>query len=103
MSAFEICLLCGTVLITISGGWAIFWARVAVDPGRRLWGRRLFVATLLLFAASALVAAWHKADGLVPLGLSAGFLVIGMLWENPGAAARTPQPEPAVDAFLGQS
>jgi len=29
------------------------------------------------------VAALHRADGLIPLGLSSGFLLVGMLWELP--------------------
>ena len=29
------------------------------------------------------LAAMHRAEGVIPLGLSSGFLVIGMLWETP--------------------
>ena len=30
--------------------------------------------------------AMHRAEGVIPLGLSSGFLVIGMLWETPPSA-----------------
>jgi hypothetical protein len=88
MSAFEICLFFLTVLAVLVGTWAIFWARSPADTARRSWGRRIFVGTLFFLGAGGLIAAWHKADGLVPLGLCAGFLVIGMLWESPVDASR---------------
>jgi len=47
-----------------------------------LWGRRLFILTLLLLGITILAAALTHARGLAPLGLIAGFLVIGMLWET---------------------
>jgi hypothetical protein len=81
MSGLDACLLAATTLGTLSGSWSIFWARTAADPGRRSWGQRLFVLTLFILGAGGLAAAWHRADGLVPLGLAAGFLLIGMLWE----------------------
>jgi len=64
------------------GGWSIYWARGQDHPVRMLWGRRLFIVTLLLLGFMILIAAWTRARGLAPLGLSAGFLVIGMLWET---------------------
>src|ERR1700751_3082398 len=83
MSGFEVSLFLLTILAVFIGSWAIFWARSVVDATRRFWGRWFFVATLCVLGAGGLMAAWHKADGLVPLGLAAGFLVIGMLWESP--------------------
>jgi hypothetical protein len=88
MSGFEICLFLLTILAVLVGSWAIFWARSVTDATRRFWGRCLFVATLCLLGIGGLIAAWHKADGLVPLGLSAGFLVIGMVWESPLEGAK---------------
>jgi hypothetical protein len=83
MSAFEAWLLLLTLVGILAGSWAIFWARNASDPARRWWGCCLFVITLLELGAGGMAAAWQRADGLVPLGLSAGFLVVGMLWEGP--------------------
>src|SRR5689334_11595361 len=64
------------------GGWSIYWARGQDHPVRMLWGRRLFILTLLLLGITILAAALTHARGLAPLGLVAGFLVIGMLWET---------------------
>ena len=46
-------------------------------------GRRLFIATLLILGAVGLIAAVALAEGLVPLGLLAGLLVVAMLVEWP--------------------
>jgi len=96
MSEFDVWLLLGTVIGVLAGGWAITWARTAADPVRRWWGRCLFVATLFFLGAGGLAAASQRADGLVPLGLSAGFLVIGMLWEVPSKGPVVRGPGPAV-------
>jgi hypothetical protein len=63
------------------GGWSIYWTRGQDHPRRILWGKTLFVGTLLLLGITALVGAVSRASGLAPLGLCAGFLVIAMLWE----------------------
>jgi hypothetical protein len=63
------------------GGWSIYWAR-GQHPARIIWGRRLFIVTLLTLGLLAVMAACARARGLAPLGLIAGFLVIGMLWES---------------------
>jgi hypothetical protein len=88
MSGFEICLFLLTILAVLVGSWAIFWARNVEDTARQFWGRCIFVGTLFFLGAGALIAAWQKADGLVPLGLCAGFLVIGILWESPVETSR---------------
>jgi hypothetical protein len=72
----------------IPGSLGILWERSSRTKGLASWGRRVFVATLLLIGAAALLAAFHRADGLIPLGLVAGLLVAGMLWENPHPAWR---------------
>jgi hypothetical protein len=67
----------------IPGSLGILWERGRQTKGLAWWGRRLFVATLLLIGAASLFAAFQRADGLIPLGLVAGLLVVGMLWEDP--------------------
>jgi hypothetical protein len=86
MSPFECLLLLDTVVGVTAGSWGICWARTATNTSRRLWGRCLFVGTLVLLGAGGLAAAWQRADGLVPLDLSAGLLVVAMLWEGPQSA-----------------
>ncbi|HLJ96327.1 MAG TPA: hypothetical protein VKU02_24350 [Gemmataceae bacterium] len=92
MSVFELWLLALTAIGLVSGVCGIVWARAGGSRGGIAMGRCLFVATLLFLGASSLLAAWHRADGLAPLGLSAGFLVIVMLWEVPSASHRQSQP-----------
>jgi len=83
VASFETWLLALMVIGLVSGGWGIVWARTGGSRGGIYLGRGLFIATLLFLGASSLLAARHRADGLAPLGLSAGFLVIVMLWEAP--------------------
>ena len=71
----------------IMGGWSICWARTHPERLRGLWGRRLFVATMLVLGGSGLVAACAHADNLASVGLLAGFLLIAMLWEFPAKRA----------------
>lgn len=88
MSAFEAWLSALMVIGLVLGGWGIVWARTGGSRGGVYLGRGLFIATLLLLGASSLLAAQHRADGLAPLGLAAGFLVIFMLWETPSVGRR---------------
>jgi hypothetical protein len=67
----------------VFGSWGILWARTARAQRLMVFGHGLFLATLLGLGASTLVAAFYRADGLVPLGLLAGSLVVGMFWESP--------------------
>ena len=83
MTGFNALLLALTAAATALGVWAICWARASRHPRRAAWGRLLFVLTQLAFAAVGLVAAGHRADALAPLGLCAGLLVVGMVWEPP--------------------
>jgi hypothetical protein len=48
-------------------------------------GRILFVGTLLLLGAVMQLAAFYQAEGIVPLGLLAGLLLVLMLWESPSS------------------
>lgn len=92
MPILELSVVVLTILGVIAGGWAIVWARTARSASRALCGRLVFVGTLLSLGTIGLVAAFHRSEGLVPMGLLAGALVVGMLWEVPqplGAAAAT--------------
>jgi hypothetical protein len=71
----------------IVGGWSICWARTHAEYGRGLWGRRVFVLTIVVLGGSGVIAACARAEGLASLGLLAGFLLIAMLWEAPGKRA----------------
>ncbi|MBI2807599.1 MAG: hypothetical protein HYX68_21675 [Planctomycetes bacterium] len=82
----ELIVLLATILGTATGGCSIYWVKATPSARRACWGRRLFVATLLSLGGLALFAAVVQADGLAPLGLLSGFLIVGMLWESPRAA-----------------
>ena len=88
MPSFEVWLSALTIVGLVLGAWGIVWARTGGTQGGILCGRGLFIGTLLFLGGSSLLAAWRRADGLAPLGLSAGFLVIFMLWELPRPALR---------------
>ena len=89
----EVCLLVVTVASLALGAWGICWAR-QVRTWRSAWGRRLFVAALLTLGSSSLLAALHRADGLVGLSLTAALLVVCMLWERPDLSAPVPHALP---------
>ena len=88
MPELEFWLLALAILGLVLGAWGILWARFSRANHRSLWGRSLFVAVIVFLAISSSVAAFHRAEGLVPLGLTAGILVIGMLWEVPSQTGR---------------
>lgn len=48
---------------------------------RECRGRVCYIAALLTLALGCGVAAYFRADTLVPLGLTSCFLVVGMLWD----------------------
>ena len=83
MPDIEICLLVLTYSGLLLGTWGILWVRGSASPLLVICGRGIFLTTLVLMGVTCLVAAFHRADGLIYLGLSAGFLVILMLWESP--------------------
>jgi hypothetical protein len=87
MPQLEVWLLIFTAIGLALGTLGIWWARVSRVQRLAFWGRGLFTGTLLFLGGSSLLAAFHEADGLVPLGLSAGLLVTGMLWEAPGSSS----------------
>jgi hypothetical protein len=90
MIELELWLLCTTLGGFFLGGVSISWARSETSPRHVFWGRRLFITTLLSLGAAGLVAALHYAEGLVPLGLLAGLLVVAMLWESPRVREEIP-------------
>ena len=85
MTSFEILLLVLALACVLLGGFSICCARTHPDHGTARWGRRVFLLVLLGLGATILVAAVVRADGLAPLGLVAGLLVVGMLWESPAS------------------
>jgi hypothetical protein len=82
----ELTVLIATLVGFVSGVGSIYWVRVRPCPRRARWGRRLFVTTLVCLGGMALFAAIMHADGLAPLGLLSGLLIVGMLWESPAPA-----------------
>ena len=92
MPDIEIWLLLLAVTGVVLGTWGIIWVRSSSSPVLIFCGRGIFVATLLFMGTSCLVAASYRADGLIHLGLSAGFLVIFMLWESPREAQTAKAP-----------
>ena len=49
-------------------------------------GRRLFIVALLTLGGVGMAAALARHEGLAPLGLLAGLLIVAMLWESPAAS-----------------
>lgn len=82
----ELSVLIATLVGLLLGGCGIYWVKVRPCPRRAWWGGWLFVVTLLFLGAAGLVAALMRADGLAPLGLLSGLLIVGMLWDSPLAA-----------------
>jgi hypothetical protein len=85
-TVIELTVLITTLLGAILGGCSIYLVKVRPTPVHAKCGRWLFVATLLCLGGMALFAAIVHADGLSPLGLLSGLLIVGMLWESPAPA-----------------
>jgi hypothetical protein len=81
------------------GLWGIFWTRLSPTPRGARWGRRLFVINFLVLGVATYLAALYRLDGLAPLGLLSGLLVVGMVWDAPRPAKRTAQ-KPRVASAL---
>jgi hypothetical protein len=92
----EVALLWLTLGGAALGLWAIISVRAEDRGDRKNWGKALFVTTLVAMGAGALVAAIARAEGLASLGLTAGLLVVGMVWEMPAAKDRLS--EAAIDS-----
>lgn len=83
MLDLEPCLWAAALFGSVVGSFGIVLARGGPLPHHVSWGRRLFLATLFMLVAACFVGAVYRAEGLAPLGLAAGVLVVGMLWEGP--------------------
>jgi len=81
LANLEIGFLVLTLIGLILGSWAILWVRTSRKQLLVFLGRCLFIATLLFLGGSGILAAMHRAEGVIPLGLTSGFLVIGMLMD----------------------
>jgi hypothetical protein len=86
VASLERAFLALTLVGLVFGCWGIAWARTSRRRGKVLFGRLLFLAAILVLGGSAGAAALHRAEGLVPLGLVSGFLIMVMLWEVPQPA-----------------
>jgi hypothetical protein len=71
------------------GLWGICWARLSPRARLARWGQCLFILTFLALGAATFAAALYRLDGLAPLGLLSGLLVVGMVWDGPRPAARS--------------
>lgn len=83
----ELAVLIATLIGLASGGCSIYWVKAKPTTSWARFGRRLFILTLVALGVVALIAAVLRADGLSPLGLLSGMLIVGMLWESPVAAS----------------
>jgi uncharacterized BrkB/YihY/UPF0761 family membrane protein len=62
---------------------SICWARGDDNRRRTVWGRRLFTLNLVIMGLLGVCAALYRCAALAPLGIMAGFLVVGMVWDEP--------------------
>ena len=88
MSRMELSVLALTLVTAAVGGWSIYWARSETPCWRGRGGRWLFVVNLLALGGAGSVAAFTRAQSLAPLGLVAGLLIVGMMWEGPPPTRR---------------
>lgn len=100
MPALDISVLLLTLFNAGVGAWSLHWARSDACAWRRRNGCILFAVNFLVLGIHGIVAALTRAPVLAPLGLIAGLLVVGMMWERPVAQpprqSREPIPEPTV-------
>jgi len=83
VAALEFGVLLLTVLNALIGAWSLHWARSEPTCWRCRSGCILFAVNLLVLGITGIVAAVTRAQGLPPLGLVAGLLIVGMMWEGP--------------------
>ena len=88
MSTLNGSVLVLTLVNAVVGGLSIYWARAEPQSWRCRGGCILFVLNLLALGIGGLIAASMRAQGLPPLGLVAGLLIVGMMWEGPSASQR---------------
>jgi hypothetical protein len=85
---FDACLLAILALAVVIGVGSIWWVRWVKHGTGSVWGHGLFLFSLVVVGTGSIVALVCAARCLVPFGLSAGWLVIGMLWEDPFPSRR---------------
>jgi hypothetical protein len=90
VSTLEFGVLILTLVYAAVGAWSIYWARAEPRTWRCRGGQALFVVNLIGVGAAGLVAASARAQGLPPLGLVAGLLIVGMMWEGPATRRHPP-------------
>ena len=73
MPVLELYLLCLLGLGLALAAWSLL-------GGRR---RGVLITTLIFLSGSALLAAAHRAEMLIYLGLAAGGFITAVLWEGP--------------------
>ena len=85
----EITVLIATLVGSLLGGCCIYWVKACPCARRARWGRRLFIVTQIVLGGMAADCRCGMAvDGLAPLGLLSGLLIVGMLWEGSASAIR---------------
>ena len=77
----DLCVWCITFFGLLLGACSIYWVRSERSPLAVLWGRRLFVATMLKLGGTGVVAVLERTSSLAPLGIVSVLLVVAMLWE----------------------
>lgn len=83
MPLLELWLWLWTLACLGVGIWGICWAKAVGGSARATGGRGLFLGALIFLGAAIVVGAAQRVDGLAAQGLTAGLLLVGMLWENP--------------------
>ena len=83
MAVLEIALLVLLAFGVVGGMGGIWLVRGRhPEPGHAA-GRWLFIASLLSLGAGNFLSLSFATGCLLPFGLAAGWMVIGMLWEDP--------------------
>ncbi len=77
MRELEMWLMMAAGLGLIMGAWGLMCFRNGGRSGS--FGRALSVTALVFLGAGSGFAAFHRAEGLVPLGLCAGLLLVGLV------------------------
>jgi hypothetical protein len=94
LSTLDLAVLVLTLVSAAVGTGSMYWARAEPLSWRGRSGRAVFVLNLLVLGAAVIVAALVRAQGLAPLGLVAGLLIVGITWEGPPPSTRRPSPVP---------
>ena len=85
VALLELGVLFLTLLNAGVGVLSVYWARSDSPSWRCRSGCILFSVNLVALGIAGVVAALARAQGLPPLGLVAGLLIVAMMWERPVA------------------